>query len=76
MKVCNNCRFWSEMCAQALDGGPIEAMCLCVNGPRHGQFTRATGTCERWASNHLGQWDDPPDYGETVRAEYAAEEKG
>jgi hypothetical protein len=76
MKVCDTCRFWSEMCAQALDGGPIEALCLCDDGPKHGEFTRGITTCDRWASNHLGQWDDPPDHGEAVRAAYAAEEKG
>ena len=35
---------------------------------------RETAWCESWKSNHLGQIDDPPDYGEAVRAAYAAEE--
>jgi hypothetical protein len=76
MVYCENCRYWSAMVAQALDGGPIEALCLCGGGPKRSQFTRATATCERWASNHLGQVDDlDPDYGEAVRAAYAAEER-
>jgi hypothetical protein len=63
-----------RMVAQALDGGPIEALCLCDGGPKRSKFTRATATCEHWASNHLGQVDDPPDHGKAVRAAYAAEE--
>jgi hypothetical protein len=76
MKVCDTCRYWSEMCAQALGGGPIEALCLCDGGLRQGQFTRGTDLCDRWASNHLGQVDDPPDHGEAVRAAYEVEARG
>ena len=32
-------------------------------------------TCEAWASNHLGQIDDPH-YGEEVHAAYEAETNG
>lgn len=73
---CVGCRFWSQMCAQSLDGGPMEALCLAskVAGPKAGRFVRANDTCTAWKSGHLGAVDDPPDYGGTVRAAYAAEE--
>lgn len=74
MSRCETCRYWSQMCAQALDGGPIEALCLAPDGPRKGRFTRATATCPKWAENTHGAWDEPPDYGETARAQYEADE--
>lgn len=71
---CDKCRFWSEMIAQSIGGGPIEAMCLSDDSPHKGQYTRERQTCEAWKSDHYGKIDDPPDYGERVRAAYAAEE--
>ena len=29
---CAGCRFWSEMLAQAIGGGPVTAMCLAEAG--------------------------------------------
>lgn len=71
---CETCRFWSQMCAQSLDGGPMEALCLSGDGPKAGRFVRATSSCSSWKSGHLGAVDEPPNYGEHVRAAYAAEE--
>ena len=31
---CQTCRFWSEMVAQSIGGGPGEALCLSQTGPR------------------------------------------
>jgi hypothetical protein len=74
--LCENCRFWSQMCAPALDGGPIEALCLSDDGPKAGQYTRATNGCPAWKINSHGSIDEPPNYGEKARAAYEAEEGG
>ena len=43
MKVCEYCRYWSEMCARALEGGPIEALCLCEDSHKTGQIHSRDG---------------------------------
>lgn len=68
---CENCRYWSQMCAQSIGCGPIEALCLNAECKR--LFRKATETCPHWAVNRHGAWDEPPDYGETARAKYEAE---
>jgi hypothetical protein len=73
MQICEICRFWSQMCVRSIGCAPIEALCL-GDGPKAQRYTRGNDTCPAWKSNHLGQVDDPPDYGESVRAAYAAEE--
>lgn len=71
---CENCRFWSEMCAQSIGCGPIEALCLASSGPKSGKYTRANHGCEEWESNHHGAIDSHPNYGERARALYEAEQ--
>lgn len=71
---CNGCRFWSEMIAQSIGGALVEAYCLSGDGPLAGKYTRGRQTCSAWKSGHLGAVDDPPNYGEEVRAAYEAEE--
>jgi hypothetical protein len=71
---CENCRYWSQMLAQALDGGPIEAWCLSEDGPKRGRYVRANDHCPSWKTNIHGSVDEGHDYGERVRALYAAEE--
>ena len=71
---CAGCRFWSEMIARAVGGGPVEAMCLVDGGPFSGKYVTERQRCNQWKSGHLGAVDDPPDYGEETRAAYAAEE--
>lgn len=73
---CAGCRFWSEMVAQAIGGRPVEAMCLVPVGPKAAKYVAGQDTCEKWKSGHLGAVDDPPDYGEAVRAAYDREETG
>ena len=73
-KRCENCRYWSQMCVRSIGCSPIEALCLAAGGKYQGRFMRADATCESWKPNHHGQVDDPPDYGESVRALYDAEE--
>jgi hypothetical protein len=56
------------------NGGGVEALCLSrSDAPMSGRYTRATQTCAAWALNSHGAVDEPPDYGETARAAYAAE---
>ena len=62
------------MCAQSIGAGPIEALCLSDAGPKRGQWMRASDHCPAWKINSHGAVDEPPDYGESVRAIYGAEE--
>jgi hypothetical protein len=71
---CETCRFWSQMIAQSIGCGPIEALCLAPGGPMHGKFMRASDRCPWWKENTHGAYDEPPDYGERARAAYEAEE--
>lgn len=74
-KDCRGCRFWSEMIAKA-EGAAVMALCLAPEpAPLGGQYTSGRMKCDAWKSGHLGVVDDPPDYGEAVRAAYDAEEK-
>lgn len=50
----------------------MKALCL-GSGPMKGEYTTETQTCDGFAKNTLGAVDDPPDYGEAVRAAYAAQ---
>ena len=50
------------------------AMCLADGGPQSSKYTHARQTCAAWKSGHHGAVDDPPNYGEEVRALYDAEE--
>lgn len=45
-----------------------------AEGPKHGSFMSGNATCPKWAENIFGAWDEPPDYGETVRALYERED--
>ena len=76
MNQCSGCRFWSEMVAQSMGGGPVEALCLSDDGPKHGKYTTARMSCEKWAHNHYGAVDAPPNYGEFSRAAYEDEDNG
>lgn len=59
-KNCKGCRYWSEMIAQAMGGGPVQAMCLAQKpAPLSGRFTTSSHTCNAWASGHLGAIDEP-----------------
>lgn len=52
--------------------GETVAMCLGA-GIMKGRYTTARQTCDAFAKNTWGAVDDPPDYGEAVRAAYAEE---
>ena len=72
---CGTCRFWSEMVAQAIGNGPMEALCLSQTGTKAGRYTTARASCEAWKSGHYGAVDSPPNYGERAIAAYDAEER-
>lgn len=74
MGKCVNCRFWSEMCARAMGGGPVEALCLAEGGPKQGKYTAEHDGCNGFKPNSYGAIDDPPNYGEEVRRLYVEEE--
>jgi len=59
MQKCKNCRYWSEMLAQALDGGPVEAICLNALSPHSGQYTAGIQSCGYWLEATHGAIDDP-----------------
>jgi len=59
VKTCAKCRFWSEMCAQSIGCGPMEALCLKEGGPKCSRMTTESSSCPEWASSHHGAVDDP-----------------
>lgn len=59
MQNCEGCRYWSEMMAQSIGCGPIEAVCLSLDGPKRGRYVIARTVCEKWAHNGLGAVDSP-----------------
>ncbi len=71
-KNCGGCRFWSEMCAQSLGCGPIEALCLSDNSPSCGKFVTETHKCDAWKDS-LGYAIDAPgiesDYHKQIETE-------
>jgi len=69
---CGGCRYWSEMVAM-VEGSETKALCLAPSGVANGTYTVAGDHCGAFAKNTLGAVDDPPDYGEAVRAAYAAQ---
>ena len=74
MKKCVNCRYWSQMIAQSVGLGPIEALCL-GEGVYRRKYTTGRMTCDGWKDDRFGKIDDPPNYGELSRAAYAKEEQ-
>lgn len=74
-RVCMNCRFWSQMIAQAGAGtdneaGDTEAMCLAPVGPNAQKYTTYATTCDAFAFNTAGAVDEPPDYGAAANESY------
>lgn len=68
---CKGCRYWSEMVARSIGGGPLEAMCWSADGPRKGKYTQGWQSCTSWASGHHGAIDTP---GEEINALYQKED--
>lgn len=56
---CEDCRFWSEMCAASIGCGPIEALCLNEKSPYQGKMIVGHTTCSFGLSGYLGAVDAP-----------------
>lgn len=56
---CSSCRYWSEMLAQSIGVGPVEAMCLDAESPNRGLYIAGSSHCSRWKHNELGAVDNP-----------------
>jgi hypothetical protein len=39
MDNCNGCKYWSEMIAHSIDGGPVQAMCFNKLSKNHNTYT-------------------------------------
>lgn len=72
---CETCRFWSEMIAMSLGGGPVQAMCLSPEGPNRSRYTIGSKSCDGWKSGHYGAVDEPSEPGDEVWRLYEEEEK-
>ena len=72
-KCCATCRYWSELIARAMSGGPTEALCL-GSGPFAGQYTASIIECDAWKENTHGVIDDP-DCGAEANRLYAEEDR-
>ena len=62
---CAGCRYWSEMIAQSIGGGPVQALCLApAGGPLKGKYVTSKQSCAAWASGHFGAIDEPGEDGD------------
>jgi len=52
MKKCKGCRYWSELLAQSLNLGPVEAMCLCEESPKYQQYTVLMDDCDKYQEGY------------------------
>lgn len=74
---CDNCRFWSEMIAEASAAtGSIKAICLNAASPHAGLMMLGREVCPSWARNALGAIDDPSWRGEDPMQAYAKFDRG
>jgi hypothetical protein len=39
MEKCDGCKWWSDMIAQCIGGGPVEAYCLNPDSSKFGTYT-------------------------------------
>lgn len=72
-KSCGGCRYWSELLAQAIGGGPVEAYCLNDKSPHRQRYVTASRTCGEWADAY-GYAIDAPGIEEGYHAHVEATE--
>ena len=58
MNQCWNCRFWSELVARTIGGGPVEAICEHSHSPHAGEYTTESDGCDRWQQD-MSQYEPP-----------------
>jgi len=56
---CAGCRYWSEMIAESVGCGPIQAACLSQDSPHAGRMVRSDARCDAWKSGDDGAVDEP-----------------
>jgi len=44
---CTTCSAWSELIAQCLGGGPVQALCLKPDSPMSGKYTTGRHGCHQ-----------------------------
>ena len=77
MNQCSGCRFWSEMVAQSMGGGPVEALALVMMAPSMRQIhDRANVMRKSGRTTITVPWIKPPNYGEFSRVSYEDEDNG
>ena len=46
-KICNTCKYWSDLVSEARNGKEIKALCLAEDGPFYNQMTGKFHTCDK-----------------------------
>jgi hypothetical protein len=44
---CETCCYWSDLLARSEGGDGLQAVCLCIGGPRYSQYTKGAESCEK-----------------------------
>lgn len=57
-RVCDGCRYWSEMIAQSSANG-IQAYCLNPKSINYQEFTLRHKSCSEWRDGPWGAVDSP-----------------
>lgn len=57
-RVCDGCRYWSEMIAQSNSSG-IQAYCLNQHSIHKHEFTTRNQSCDQWQDGSWGAVDSP-----------------
>lgn len=57
-RVCDGCRYWSEMIAKS-DGNGLEAYCLNRQSAHAMTFVNRHQSCDQWADGSWGAIDQP-----------------
>ena len=57
-KICDTCRYWSEMVAQS-NGYGVDAMCLNEKSPNKHKMIAGSVSCDVWEDGYFGAIDAP-----------------
>lgn len=57
--TCEKCYFWSEMVAQSIGCGPVEAMCLNDNSDYYQEMTAWKSRCDDFEDGNGTTIDSP-----------------
>ena len=45
---CENCKYWSDLIAEANGCGPVKALCECVDSRWAGRMMTEFHSCDKW----------------------------